>query len=264
MSADALEGKRILSVDDSATIRKYLHNILVPFGIAVKEAATGEAALSMLKSSEDFDMVLLDLQLPDMDGMEVLERLRKEDQTTTVVVLTGTGDIRSASAAVKAGADGYIEKHHLPKMDRLDDLFYALEQSLDHRAGIVAQAQLEAVKADFYSMVTHDLRNPTGAIILSLDMLMSGALGPLLPKQKEFLSIAQTASEKLLALINDYLDFSQIDSGYLRLDKSDTELRGIVEETVKMAELQAEAKAQTLTVELPVDPLPAHIDGKRL
>lgn len=135
---------------------------------------------------------------------------------------------------------------------------------MDLRAGIVAQKQLEALKADFYSMVTHDLRNPTGAIILSLDILLNGTLGPLAPKQEQFLSIAQNASKKLPALINDYLDYAKIDSGYLRLDKSDTELRGIMEETVKLAALQAEAKNQTLTVELPAAPLSAHVDGQRL
>ncbi len=193
MPTNALEGKRILSVDDSATIRKYLRNILAPFGVELEEAETGEAALSVLESAKSFDMILLDLQLPDLQGMEVLRRLREHDEDTAVVVLTGSGDIRSASAAVKEGADGYIEKHHLPKMDHLDDLFYALEQSMEHRAGIVAQKQLEALKADFYSMVTHDLRNPTGAIMLSLDTLLKGALGPLTSKQEQFLTIALAA-----------------------------------------------------------------------
>jgi len=259
-----LVGKHILSVDDSSTIRKYLRNILSPYGVKVAEAASGDEALDILKSEHDFDMVILDLQMPGMNGIEVLEALRTFNTDITVVVLTGQGDIRSASLAVKAGADGYIEKHYLPQMDHHDDLFYALGQSLDHRAGIVAQRQLEELKADFYSMVTHDLRNPAGTILMAIDVLLEETFGPLNAKQMQLLEMTKKSSDKLLGLVSDYLDFAKIDAGFLRLDRSDTDLKEVINEVVEMSQLQAQAKKHTLTADLPEKPLMAFVDGERL
>lgn len=255
--------KRVLTVDDSPTIRTFLHGLLSLHGAQVDEASSGREALEMLAKGK-YDLVLLDLLLPDVDGIQVLRGLREHDGETAVVMLTGMGGIKSATTAVSRGADGYIEKQDLSFGGDFTEFFYALEQALEHRAGLVAQKQLQEVKADFYSMVTHDLRNPTSAVWLSLQLLTEESTGPLNADQRELIELAQGASQKLLSLINDYLDFAKIDAGYLRLDRSETNLCAIVEESARLTSIQANARHQTLTFDLPEKPIIAYADAERL
>lgn len=179
-------------------------------------------------------------------------------------MLTGAGGVKSATAAVGFGADGYIEKHDLSIGGDLTEFFYALEQALERRAGIVAKKQLEQIKTGFYSMMTHDLRNPAGVLDSSLKMLLSGVFGELTGAQREVLLNMQLAAAKLLGLVSDYLDYTKIDAGYLKLELTDGDLRGVVENSVGGARLQALAKKQTLDVALPSAPVMVRADEERM
>ncbi len=258
------EGKRVLTVDDSATIRVFLRTLLQTRGAQVEEAANGQQAVALWDAGHKYDLVILDLLLPDTDGIKLLQRLRQQDDESAVVMLTGMGGVKSATVAVQKGADGYIEKQDLSVGGDSVEFFYALEQAMDRRDGIVAQKQLQQVKADFYSMVTHDLRNPAGVISLSLNMLLDEETGPLTPDQREFARMAQAASSKMLGLINDYLDYAKIDAGYLRLDLSNADLCEVVQSCIRLAAIQAKSRQHTLNIDLPPVPLLAHADGERL
>lgn len=258
------ENRRVLTVDDSRAVRIFLSEVLASHGAWVEEAATGAEALERCGRGDGFDLILLDLHLPDTDGIEVLRRIRESDDETPVVMLTGAGGINSATAAVRQGADGYIEKQHLDIASDEGSFLYALRQAVEHRAGHVAQRQLQEMKADFYSMVTHDLRNPAGNVWGVVRMLLSGKAGPLNPKQEQLLTLAQTSAGKLVGLIDDYLDFAAIDAGFLRLDVRDAELTEVVRASVGQAAPQAEVRQQILVVTLPEGPVPARVDPARL
>ena len=256
-------GKRILTIDDSSTIRNYLRRAFARLGASVDTADTGQAGVDKLSAGEPYDLALLDLILPDMSGLDALKQIRERNDSAAVVMLTGSGGVKSAIAAVQTGADGYIEKHEVASGD-LSHFLYALEQALERRAGLAAQKQLQQLKADFYSMVTHDLRSPTGTILMATRMLLRDESAPLLPDQREMLDMVETSAEKLLRLINNYLDFAKIDAGYLRLDLQRTELRELVEGSARLARLQAQAKNQTLSLDVPAEPVPALADAERL
>ena len=100
--------RRILVVDDEPQIRRALMLNLSARAYEVSEASTGAAALAAVEV-DDPDMVLLDLGLPDMDGVEVLEALR-EWSDVAVVVLTVRDDEQSRARAFDAGADDYVTK----------------------------------------------------------------------------------------------------------------------------------------------------------
>jgi signal transduction histidine kinase len=255
--------KRILTVDDSRAVRLYLQDILTRYGALVFEASTGRDAVALCEGKGSFDLVLLDLNLPDLDGIQVLEKIRETDHVVPVVMITGAGGIQSATEAVRRGADGYIEKQHLSG-DEDAPFLYALFQAVEHRAGHVAQRQLQETKADFYSMVTHDLRNPAGNVWGIVKMLLSEKAGPLTPKQEQLLNIAHTSASKLVGLINDYLDYATIDAGYLRVDRRECELRALVQEAARQAGPQAGVKQQTIFLDLPREPVHGHVDAERL
>jgi signal transduction histidine kinase len=135
---------------------------------------------------------------------------------------------------------------------------------MERRAGLVAQQQLEQIKGDFYAMVTHDLRSPTSTIHLALQMLQEdGMVGTLNQEQQQIIEVITKATDSLNGLINDYLDFAQIDAGYLRLEWSISNLIPILQSSVHLAEMQAKAKSQTLILDCQ-NKLHAVVDAKRI
>ena len=259
-----IKDKSVLTVDDSATIRMFLRTVLTSHGAKVTEAATGTEALQYFKDGHKFDLILLDLLLPDYDGIDLLRLLREIDNESPVVVLTGMGGIKSATTAVGAGADGYMNKQDLSMIKDQEEFFYALDQAMERRSGLVAQSQLQEFKTDFYSMITHDLRNPAGSIQIALQIIMMQDMTNLDEGQRELLSIAYAASQQISSLINDYLDFAKIDAGYLRIEPGNCELCALVNNATHLAGLQAKARQQTLTVQLPPAPVEAWADAERL
>ena len=85
-----IKDKCVLTVDDSATIRMFLRAILTSHGAKVTEAATGAEACQLFREGNRFDLILLDLILPDSDGIDVLRQLRATDNESPVVCLLYT------------------------------------------------------------------------------------------------------------------------------------------------------------------------------
>jgi DNA-binding NtrC family response regulator len=108
--------KRILIVDDEPNVRLMLRTALESVGHAVIEAGDGKAALDHLRdSAAACDLVVLDLLMPRMDGMELLMRLRAEKITVPVVILTAHGSIPEAVEAMKLGAIDFLTKPITPE-----------------------------------------------------------------------------------------------------------------------------------------------------
>lgn len=101
--------KKILIVDDERLIRQSLEKELSRQGYAVTSAESGSTAIALVEE-EAPDLVLVDLRLPDLNGIEVLKRLRKIEKNLTVLIMTAYGSIETAVAAIRAGAYDYITK----------------------------------------------------------------------------------------------------------------------------------------------------------
>jgi two-component system response regulator QseB len=100
---------RVLVVEDDRMIAKGLHTALKQDGYAVDGVSDGRSAAAALRSSR-FDVVLLDLGLPERDGLEVLRELRSRGDATPVIILTARDDVQSRIQGLDAGADDYIVK----------------------------------------------------------------------------------------------------------------------------------------------------------
>jgi len=101
--------EKILVIDDESGIRSSLKGILEDEGFSVKATDTGEKALQLLKT-ENFDLILLDIWLPEMNGIEVLEKIKSQGENAQVVMITGHGSVESAVRATKLGAFNFLEK----------------------------------------------------------------------------------------------------------------------------------------------------------
>ncbi|MBS1249005.1 MAG: Response regulator MprA [Chloroflexi bacterium] len=117
----------ILIVDDEKAVRESLQDILELEGYTVEAAGSGETALEMLNEGE-FDLILLDLKMPGIDGVEVMHQANLLYASTKIIILTGHGSLESAIAAVKIGAHDYILKPF-----ETEDILTSIEHSFTEK-----------------------------------------------------------------------------------------------------------------------------------
>src|SRR5579883_3310643 len=129
---------------------------------------------------------------------------------------------------------------------------------------VTAIRDLTRMKANFLSMITHELRSPLNAINGYLDLALEGIAGELNEQQHEFIRRARASSEHLYALVEDLLLVSRADSGQVRLTREVTALRGIVDHAVEELELMASDNGVAVTVDIPTDLPPVYVDPVRL
>jgi DNA-binding NtrC family response regulator len=118
---------RVLAIDDDGQTLEILQRALSDQGYVVVAADSGESGLA-LYAEKRFDLVLLDIRMPEMDGFEVLSRIREHDAEATVIIMTGYGSIDSVVRAMKGGATDYLSK----PLD-LDHLEIVLQKALRSR-----------------------------------------------------------------------------------------------------------------------------------
>jgi DNA-binding NtrC family response regulator len=104
---------KILVIDDEDIVRLSCSRTLVPEGYELKMAKNGPEGLQMLEE-DTFDLVLTDLKMPNMDGIEVLANIKEKWPATDVVIVTGYQTVETAVKAIKLGAFDYIEKPFTP------------------------------------------------------------------------------------------------------------------------------------------------------
>jgi signal transduction histidine kinase len=234
-------------------------------------------------------VILLDLVMPGADGLELLRRFRANETTeeTPIIVLSTKEDARVKRDAFSFGASDYLVK--LPdRVELLARIRYHSKACLNQRrrsqiaaalrasqralaervselqAALAEIESLQQAKSDFYSMVTHDLRNPAGNVLVATKILLDEKAGPITPRQRQFVEVASKAGEKLMRLITDYLDFAKIDAGYLRLERTPTDLVEVARRALASMALQAEARHQTLELHVPDGRVSADADAGKL
>jgi DNA-binding NtrC family response regulator len=104
---------RILVIDDESIVRKSCNRALSPEGYEVTVSQSGVEALRILEE-ESFDLVLTDLKMPDIDGIEVLKKIKERWPQTEVIIITGYQTVDTAVKSIKLGAFDYIEKPFTP------------------------------------------------------------------------------------------------------------------------------------------------------
>jgi DNA-binding NtrC family response regulator len=118
---------RILLVDDEETMVKYLSKRLIKRGFDICVAYNGVDALEIVKESE-FDVVLLDVLMPGMDGIETLREIKKLKPKTEVIMLTGHASVEAGIEGMKSGAFNYIMKPFDP-----NELVTEINLAFEHR-----------------------------------------------------------------------------------------------------------------------------------
>jgi two-component system sensor histidine kinase/response regulator len=240
------EPARILVVDDNEINRDVLARRLKQEAYVLEMACGGQEALELLQK-QPFDAVLLDIMMPEIDGMEVLRRVKADEdlQHLPVIVISALDDMESVIRCIELGAEDYLPKPFSPTLlkarvracvekkrtrDRERRLFLQLEENYTQLRA------LEQQRDDLAHMLIHDMRSPLSANLTGLEMIEF--LGPLNPEQRDCLQVAMRSGRNLLGLINDMLDTFKLESGALKLDKSSFEVSAVVKKAVdQMASL---------------------------
>lgn len=265
VGALASSPSEVLIVDDMATIRMTLQRHVRQLGHRVTLANDGAEALRLLHDNR-FDLVLLDVVMPEMDGYAVLDRIKADPllRGVPVVMISGIDDMESVVRCIEAGAEDYLakpfqtallhariraslERKHL--WDELDNRFQQLQTSENRRDSLT-------------HMIVHDLRTPLTSLLLGLQTVrVAGALNPV---QQECLSLGISGGQALLSMVNDLLDISKLEAGQLTLDYADIDVPTLISKAEQQVAALIQDKALTLTIEVPPSLAPLHADGEKL
>ncbi len=247
----------ILLVDDRPENLMVLESLLEAPELNLVKATSGKEALEQMIST-DFALVLLDVQMPEMDGFEVAQIMRDSTKTQHIPIIFVTAiskDDKFIFKGYESGAVDYLFKPVEPdilrsKVNVFLELYQQrkkLESEIQERKRIeeelkeakqIADRTTQA-KSQFLANMSHEIRTPMNAIIgmtdLALDM-------PLNDELREYLTIVKSSSDLLLTLINDIIDFSKIEAGKLDLEHAEFDLRETLRDTLHSLAIRAHDK----------------------
>jgi two-component system, sensor histidine kinase and response regulator len=242
---------KVLVIDDEEISRISCDRILKRIGVETTKASSGREGLDLLVR-EPHDLVLVDLKMPEMDGMEVARRIRDYDPSTVIIIITGYATIETAVTAIKEGAYDYLPKPFTP-----DELVIVVRRGLEKRRldreSRALREEKEAMERNFVTMVTHQLRSPLGAIYQYFEVLLCDLGGGLNEMQREMIERARVRLDGLLQLINDWLDMSRIQAGEIVQRLQSSPLAPCVESALAGLEMAAHDKGITLSVDIPAE-----------
>lgn len=254
---------KILVVDDSPDNVFLIKTILEEEGYIIDTAENGPTALAKVDESA-FDLILLDLMMPGMDGYEVTKRIRQNTALAFIPILLITAhDSPNVAQGLDLGADDFIRKPVTVEelLARVRSLL-RLKHSIDERDEIARQRE------DFVSRLTHDLRTPLVAADRMLTLFQQGALGELSPQMHEVITIMGRSNSNLLAMVNTLLEVYRFEAGRKTLAFFPVNLKTLVEEVAgELTPLAQEKKLAInlqLSQELQADHTKSDISGDRL
>jgi signal transduction histidine kinase len=256
---------RVLLVEDEPGYARFLREVLAEAEGSAHEltwVASLEDALQQLANLR-FDIVLLDLGLPDADGNEALLRVAATAPATPLVVLSARHDLEVALESMRLGAQEYLVKGQaehalLPRAIR-----YAVERKRLQEAAASAREEAEranAVKDEFLAMLGHELRNPLAPIVTGVELMrLRGATGV----ERE-LSVIERQVQNLVRLVDDLLDVSRIARGKIELARAEVDIADAVADGVEAALPLFASQNHQLTVDVPRNVLFVEADRMRL
>ncbi|MFA6560699.1 MAG: hybrid sensor histidine kinase/response regulator [Verrucomicrobiia bacterium] len=232
---------RVLVVDDERSIRLTLQEFLQEAGYGVEVAEDAKAAQQLLKSGE-FDVVVSDIVLPRISGVDLLQTIRKESPRVQVIMMTGQPAVETAAAAVRAGAFDYLfkpvskdailrcvgnaakfkvvedERIRLAEANRRyqEDLERQHQQLRDNYARL---RELETLRDNLTHMIIHDLRAPISIALGYLDLVKERAASKLGSEEMGHLDTILINICRLNDMIGSLLDISRLETGNMPLNR---------------------------------------------
>jgi len=233
---------KVLVVDDEPGIRSGIDRILSKFtvgypfmdediGYTVFEASTGEEAIRIFHENPP-DIALLDNKLPGMDGIEVLEYIKRNQLNIEVMMITSFASLELAVKATNIGAYDFVPKPFTPQ-----ELRSSMENITKHlflkKMTQKMNTQGKQIRFQFLSVLSHELKNPLNSIEGYLRMMQERQAGDQIASYSEMIDRAMSRIKGMRVLIMDLLDLTKIESG-----KKNREIKQV--DLVSIAKISAE------------------------
>ncbi len=279
----------MLHIEDDPKNRRLVEKLLLAEGHEVVEATSGLDGIR-LASARRPDLVLVDINIPDLDGYEVTLRLRgiPELRGVPIVAITAEGD-RQTSLAV--GADGFISKPidarrfaytvnrflggHREKADesgeiRLREQSQRIVERLEAKVVALSEAnrrleEMARLRREFLQNVSHELATPMTPVVGYLRLLLNEELGSLTPLQRKCLSSIDDSTRRLRGVVETLLDVSSLETGRMHYYERDYDFLEVAAGALRHVRPTLEQRSVTIVEEAPAGPaMPGRGDPDKL
>lgn len=226
----------ILVVDDQASNRELFRDLLEAGGHRVSLASDGLEGIRLAHETSP-DVILLDVSMPGIDGLEACRRLKADPVTTVIPVLlvTALAHREHRLAGVEAGANDYITKP-IDSADlvlRVRNALHVRSLYKEVSARYERLKDLESLRDSLVHMLVHDLRTPLLGIRLYLELLRDGTRTPTSAEElEELVGEAENVTTRMTDMVNDLLDASRLEGGAMPLERKPADLVAITVEAV--------------------------------
>ena len=257
-----METLRVLVVDDETGMRLAVSRVLNTYAVRlgdageqsitfqVEDAESGEAALERMAVSVP-DILLLDMKMPGMSGLDVLQEVRNRRYETLTVMITAYATLEMAIEATKRGAHDVLPKPFTP-----DDLRVALRRAVRHylvqREARRLAEEKRQVRFQFITVLGHELKAPLAAVEGFLRVLQDGTAGHDPAAIARVIDRALVRTEGMRKLIVDLLNLTRIESGQKRRELADADLRDVA--LASLETVAAAAAGRGIRIELHAPP----------
>jgi signal transduction histidine kinase len=251
---EPVEAETVLVIDDDYAMRLSCEKILAKMGLTVRAFEDGARGLSAVASLKPA-LIVVDLKMPGISGMEVIQRVREIDPQIIIVVITGYATIDTAVEAMKCGAYDFVPKPFSP-----DQLRLIINRGMDRRRLALESQRAEVdrvlLKRRFVTFVSHQLQTPLVAIHQYLDVLQRLDDGGASPEhRREWIDRCLKRTEEMQTLIRDWLTLAKVEGGTLSGQRAKLDLREVIPAAVATSQESAGSEHVSVVAQLSGDPL---------
>lgn len=238
----ANEPIKILLVEDNPGDARLIQEWLIEaMGAGIQLENANRLSIGMERmSSQNPDVVLLDLSLPDSQGLETFTKMHAQNKTVPIVVLSGLDDEDAGLEAVRHGAQDYLVKRNV----HAKVLARVIRYSMGRKG-------LDRLKDEFVSTVSHEIRTPLSIIKEGVNLLIDKIPGPINEKQERVLTATKVNIDRLARIIDNLLDTAALESGKYKLTRELIDIADVIKQVTAAFESKARDKGLELRVNAP-------------
>jgi len=234
----------IMIIDDEDIVLKSCLRILARENYEIDTAFSGDHALIEIEK-KDYDIVITDLMMPGIGGMEVLKILKENRPDITVIIFTGFATVDTVREALKLGAFDYIPKPFTP-----DELRSVVNNAVKARKDESSSQML-----DLMAIVSHELKSPVSAVHTTAETLYKGYFGNLEPEQQRIIESILRNCQYLEDIIRNYLDLSKMEMDKLESFKEEIDfVDDVIMPVIEIPEYSSNIRNMPLETDLSVKP----------